>query len=224
MTRTIERDISKDGPHMIKVHHLQYSRSTRILWLLEELGLPYEMAFYERDPKTMRRPDALKAIHPLGKAPVIEEDGIVIAESGAIVEYIIQRHGGGRLAPAVADPLWPRYIEWMHFAEGSAMLGPIVTMTSRGEGIGAPYGKESTELALGFIDAGLDGQQFLVGDELTGADIQIFYVLDFARSMNLLGERRNIPAYLERLEARPALRRAIEKGGPVSLPRPGSRT
>jgi glutathione S-transferase len=206
---------------MITVHHLEYSRSTRILWLLEELGEPYNMVRYQRDPKTMRSPDALKAVHPLGKSPLIEEDGRMIVESGAIIEYLVNRYGLGRLGPKPDDPQWLTYIEWLHFAEGTAMLGPILSMLGRDavSSRAQNFGNESTSLALSHIERGLAGREYLVGNALTGADVQILFVVDLAFNMGLLGDRPTLIDYRQRLTQRPAYLRAIEKGGPTTLPR-----
>lgn len=204
---------------MIVVHHLENSRSTRILWLLEELGVPYDMVRYPRDPVTHRRPESLKAVHPLGKAPVIEDGPVKIAESGAILEYLVARHGGGRLAPASTSPDWPAYIEWLHFAEGTAMLGPVMMMMvnrQTGPEHAAAYAEESTGLALSYLETALEGRDYLVGDDLTAADIQMVIVAHFAQMMGLLAGRPNLRGYLERLTARPAFQRAIDKGGPIS--------
>ncbi len=203
---------------MIRVHHLRYSRSTRVIWLLEELGEPYELVSYDRDARTMRAPPELRDVHSLGKAPVIEDGGRTIAESGAIIEYLIATYGRGRLGPAPGHSNWPAYIEWLHFGEGTAMLGLIIGLFADGGRIQI-YGEESRELALSRIENVVKEQDYLVGGDLTGADIQIFYVLDFAIAFDKLGDRPALTAYHKRLTERPAFRRAIEKGGPVMLPR-----
>lgn len=205
---------------MITVHHLEHSRSTRILWLLEELEQPYEMVRYARD-QTMRAPASMKAVHPLGRAPVIEDDGRVIAESGAVIEYLVATYGAGRLGPVQGTAGWPAYIEWLHFGEGTAMTGIMLKLIG---GSGLPdrakaYAEESLSGAMALIESALDGHDFLVGDTLTGADIQIQYVIDFAINMGLLAARPVLQAYQARLTVREAYRRAIDKGGPVALPR-----
>lgn len=207
---------------MITVHHLTYSRSNRILWLLEEIGIPYEMVTYHRDPRTMRAPPELLAIHPLGKAPVIEDDGRVIAESGAIIEYLAQTYGDGRFGPSAGDPDWVSYLEWLHFAEGSAIMGVLMQMMGGRDGLPkhvAAYAEQSVDRAMSALERALEGREFLVGDALTGADIQIQYVLEMGFALGVLGERPILAAYNARLTARPAYQRAIEKGGPVPLPR-----
>jgi glutathione S-transferase len=206
---------------MIRVHHLRYSRSTRLLWALEELGIPYELIEYDRNPRTMRAPAELAIAHPLGKAPVLEDGDIVIAESGAAMEYLIATHGGGRLGPAQGTPDWPAYIEWLHFAEGTAMLGLIMRLMDGYEPLPRParyYADDSIDRALNHIEHALAGGGWLVGQEMTGADIQIGYVVDFADSLGLLEDRPTLRAYRERLLATESLQRAIARGGPMQLP------
>ncbi|MEG2630775.1 MAG: glutathione S-transferase, partial [Comamonas sp.] len=170
---------------MITVHHLNNSRSQRILWLLEELGLAYEIKRYQRDPKTHLAPPELKAINPLGKSPVIEEGPLVLTESGAIVDYLIRRHGGGRLQPDPASPAYDEYVKWLHFAEGSAMLPLMLHLyVGRLGEAGAPLQPRiQSELAnfLGYIDAALRDTPFLMGGELSGADIQLSFVGELAK-------------------------------------------
>ncbi|MCY1033970.1 glutathione S-transferase [Corallococcus sp. BB11-1] len=206
---------------MLKVHHLNESRSQRILWLLEELGLDYEIVRYQRDPKTRLAPPELKAVHPLGKSPVVEDDGRVLAESGAIIETLIRRHGKGRLAPASEDQ--DAYMHWLHFAEGSAML-PVMQLLyvkRLGEAGASLMPRIDSELKnhLGYMEGALLGREYLVGQALSGADIQNSFVLESARAFRLLGEYPNLTAYLDRLHARPAYQRAVEKGGPYAMGR-----
>lgn len=204
---------------MIVCHHLRYSRSTRVLWLLEELGLPYERVDYDRDPRTFRRPPELAAVHPLGKAPVIADDGILIAESGAIIEYLIERYGKGRLAPAPGHPDRAAYLEWLHFAEGTAMLGFIMGLFGAGmPERAAAYASESRSLALVALDQALGDREYLVGDTLTGADINNYYVVAIAQARAMLADFPRLAAYHARLVARPALQKALEVGGPVTPP------
>jgi glutathione S-transferase len=204
---------------MIVVHHLNDSRSQRVLWLLEELGAPYEIRHYARNATTRLAPPELLAVHPLGKSPVIEDDGLTVFESGAIVDYLIRHHGGGRLQPAAGTREFEGYNQWMHYAEGSAMLPLMLKLyVSRLGEAGAPLAPRiESELAnhLGFVDRALQGRQFLVGDELTGADIQMSFVGEAAR-----GLRAGYPAmdaWVRRLQARPAYQRALERGGPYAL-------
>jgi len=206
---------------MIQVHHLNNSRSQRILWLLEELGLAYEIVAYRRDPVTNLAPPALKRIHPLGKSPVLVDDGTVVIESGAIVDYLIQRHGQGRLMPAVGSADWVQYIQWLQFAEGSAMLPLMLGLYCGrlGEAAAPILPRIQSEVAnhLGYLDGALDGRDFLVGTDLTGADIQTSFVLEAARGA--LADYPNLVRYLAGLQARPAYQRAIERGGPYAFAR-----
>lgn len=202
---------------MITVHHLNNSRSQRILWLLEELGLAYEIKRYQRDPKTSLAPPELKAISPLGKSPVIEAGPLVLTESGAIVDYLIRRHGDGRLQPDPASPAYDEYVKWLHFAEGSAMLPFMLHLYvgRLGEG-GAPLQPRiQSELAnfLGYIDAALRDTPFLMGQELSGADIQLSFVGELAKVQRMDAPYPHLQAWMARLQARPAYRQAIERGG-----------
>jgi glutathione S-transferase len=206
---------------MLKVHHLNNSRSQRILWLLEELGADYEIVPYQRDAVTNLAPPELKAVHPLGKSPVITDGPHTIAESGAAVAYIVERYGAGALRPDPAsDDHW-RYIEWLHYAEGSAMLPLMLNLYVVGLGeAGTPLqGRIGGEIDnhLSYIAGALGDGPFLMGEALTGADIQIGFVAEVARAFGRLGPYPNLAAYVERMQARPAYRRAIEKGGPYNL-------
>ncbi|TNE62362.1 MAG: glutathione S-transferase [Alphaproteobacteria bacterium] len=206
---------------MIKVHHLNNSRSQRILWLLEEMGLEYEVVAYQRDAVTRLAPDSLKAVHPLGKSPVIEDGDIKIAESGAIVDYLIRTYGKGAFAPATDSAAYNDYVEWLHFAEGSAMLPLLLALyVGRLGEAGAPLGPRiKGEIAnhLGYIATRLGASDYLVGDDLTGADIMISFVLEAANVGGGLAKIPNLMAYIERLQARPAYVRALERGGPYRL-------
>jgi glutathione S-transferase len=207
---------------MIVVHHLNDSRSDRILWLLEELGLPYEIRTYQRDSLTRFAPPELKSIHPLGKSPVITDGDRTIAESGAIIDYIIRRHGGDRLQPNPASPLYDEYVQWLHYAEGSATLPLLVLLftTFLGGGAAEPLQRRiDAEIAnhLGYIDRALAGREFLVGNDLTGADVQMTFVAEMAKLLGRLGDYPNLSAYVTRMHARPAYRSAIERGGPSML-------
>jgi glutathione S-transferase len=206
---------------MIVVHHLNESRSQRVLWLLEELGLDYEIKSYQRDPATRLAPPEMKAIHPLGKSPVITDNGRVIHESGAIVDYIIRWHGGGRLAPEADKSAYDEYQMWLHYAEGSAMLPLMLLMYVMRLGeAGAPlHPRIESEIAnhLGYIDRSLAGRSFLLGEELSGADIQMSFIPEVAKAFGKLAAYPDMAAWIERLHARPAWRRALEKGGPYNL-------
>lgn len=202
---------------MITVHHLNNSRSQRILWLLEELGLAYEIKRYQRDPKTNLAPPELKAINPLGKSPVIEEGPLVLTESGAIVDYLIRRHGGGRLQPDPATAVYDEYVKWLHFAEGSAMLPFMLHLyVGRLGEAGAPLQPRiQSELAnfLGYIDAALRDTPFLMGQEFSGADIELSFVGELAKVQRMDAPYPHLQAWMARLQARPAYRKAIERGG-----------
>ncbi len=204
---------------MIIVHHLNESRSQRVLWLLEELGLPYEIRHYARDAATRLAPPELRAVHPLGKSPVIEADGMTLIESGAIVDYLIRHHGGGRLQPAPQTRDFETYQQWLHYAEGSAMLPLLLKLyVSRLGDAGAPLKPLiDSELAnhLGYVNRSLQGREWLVGDALSGADVQMSFVGEAAR-----GLRASYPAmdaWVRRFQQRPAYRRALERGGPYSM-------
>lgn len=202
---------------MITVHHLNNSRSQRILWLLEELGLDYEIKRYQRDPKTNLAPPELKAINPLGKSPVIEEGTLVLTESGAIVDYLIRRHGQGRLQPDPATAAYDEYVKWLHFAEGSAMLPFMLHLyVGRLGDAGAPLQPRiQSELAnfLGYINDVLGRTPYLLGAEFSGADIELSFVGELAKTQGMTGPYPHLQAWLARLQARPAYRRAIERGG-----------
>ena len=202
---------------MIVVHHLNDSRSQRILWLLEELGLPYEIKRYQRLPTRLAPPE-LAAIHPVGKSPVITVDGKVVYESAAIIDYIIRRHAGGSLQPDPATPAYDDYQMWMHYAEGSAMLPLMLNLyVSRlGEG-GAPLAPRiESEIAnhLGYLDGHLKGREYLMGREFTGADIQMSFIGEIAETYGKRAAFPNLDAWVKRFHARPAYRKALEKGGP----------
>jgi glutathione S-transferase len=206
---------------MIKVHHLNDSRSQRILWLLEELGEPYEIVHHSRDPETRLAPPSLLAVHPLGKSPVVELDGAPLIESGAIVETIIRRKGGGRLAPPAESSEHDRYQMWLHYAEGSAMLPFMLRLyTSRlGEAAAPLNPRIDSELQnhLGFVNAELTGRDWLVGESLTGADIMMSFIGELAGVYGLRAGLPGIDAWVRRFQARPAYTRALEKGGAYSF-------
>jgi len=206
---------------MLKVHHLNNSRSQRILWLLEELDVPYEIVQYKRMSPVPLAPPELKAVHPLGKSPVITDGKHTIAESGAIIEYVLETYGKGRLQPEPKSADHFKFIEWMHYAEGSAML-PLLMLLYAGM-LGAAAAplrpRIDSEIAnhLAYISQALKGKEFIVGLHLTGADIQIVFVLEAAQASGLLKDYPALEAYLKHMQARPAYKRAIEKGGPYDL-------
>ena len=204
---------------MLTVHHLNDSRSQRVLWLLEELGTPYEIRHYARNATTRLAPPELMAVHPLGKSPVVEDDGLTVIESGAIVDYIIRRHGGGRLQPAAGTREFEVYNQWLHYAEGSGMLPLMLRLyTGRLGDAAAPLKPRiDSELAnhLGYVNRSLEGRDYLLGSELTGADIQMSFVGEAARDLRV--QYPAMDAWVRRLQARPAYRRALERGGPYAL-------
>jgi len=206
---------------MITVHHLNQSRSQRILWLLEELEVPYEIKFYQRDAVTNLAPPELEAVHPLGKSPVISDGDKVIAESGAIVDYIVRNQGGGRLAPAPRTDAHERYLEWLHYSEGSAMLPMMLNLyTMRLGEAGAPLQPRiDSEIAgnLAYIEKSLAGSDYLLGPELTAADVQMSFVGEIGRAFGRLGDYPNVSAWVDRMHARAAYKRAIERGGAYNI-------
>jgi glutathione S-transferase len=206
---------------VIEVHHLNNSRSQRVLWLLEELELPYEIKPYQRDATTNLAPESLKKIHPLGKSPVVRDGDTVVIESGAILEYLVRKYGKGRLAPAESSPDWPRYLQFMHYAEGSAMLPVMLRLYAGrlGEAAAplAPRITSELENHLGFLDSQLAGRDWFVGDDLTAADIQLSFVIQAARMLYGLDKFPNLARFLDRIHARAAYRRALERGGPYAF-------
>jgi glutathione S-transferase len=202
---------------VLEVHHLNNSRSQRVLWLLEELELPYQIVKYQRDATTNLAPESLKAIHPLGKSPVLRDDGQVVIESGAIIEYVVRRYGKGRLAPDPATPDGVRYLELMHYAEGSAMLPVMLRLyLSRLGEAGKPLEPRvlsELENHFGYLDGLLAGRDWFVGRELSAADIQLSFAIQAARLLYGLEKFPNLARFLERIQARPAYKRALEKGG-----------
>lgn len=206
---------------MLVVHHLNDSRSQRILWLLEELGLPYEIKPYLRDATTRLAPAELKAVHPLGKSPVVTEDGATINESGAIIDYVLRHHGAGRLAPPTGTPDYEAHQQWLHYAEGSAMLPLMLQMyVGRLGEAGAPLQpriEDETANHLGYLNASLEGRDYLMGKDLTAADIQMSFVGEVAGAFGRFEAYPNIAAWVGRFQDRPAYRAALEKGGPYNL-------
>lgn len=202
---------------MIEVHHLTESRSRRITWMLEELAQPYEVITYHRNPETRLAPPELQAIHPLGKAPVLRDGSEVLIESGAIIDYLIRTYGQGRFAPAADAPEYNRYVQLMHYAEGSAMLPLLLKLyVSRLGDAGAPlHPRIEGEIAnhLGYLNAELEGRDFFVGNALTGADVQLSFVAQVA--MRNGGDKAfpHLARFVQSIEARPAYQRAIARSG-----------
>lgn len=208
---------------MLKIHHLGHGQSERILWLCEELELPYELVKYTRDPVTRLAPPELVALHPMGAAPVLEVDDLLLAESGAIVDFILARHGQGRLRPAPDDPDFPAYLYWYHFANGN--LQPLLLRAAslaRGVAAEHPVRRLTVERqarALGFLDERLARSEFLAGS-FSAADIMIVFSLTTMRLFYPvdLSPYPGIRAYLRRIGERPAYRRAMAKGDPDLTP------
>lgn len=205
---------------MIEVHHLNNSRSHRVLWLLEELLVPYELVPYQRDPATMLAPPELRKIHPLGKSPVIRDGDVVLAESGAILEYLLHTHGGHALIPPLGTAAYVRYLYWFHFAEGSAMPPLLLKLyLSRvGEAAGPVLARVDAQLngLLDYMESELSGPYF-AGD-FSAADIQMGFSLEVAASRGGLNESRpKLWSLLQRLRQRPAWQRAEQRGGALKL-------
>ena len=222
----------------IVVHHLNNSRSQRVLWLLEELGLDYEIKRYERDRETMLAPPSLRAVHPLGKSPVVTDGALTLAESGAIVEYLAEQYGGGRMVPPAGTPERLRYRYWLHYAEGSAMSplllklvfdriekGPMPFFVRPvGRAISArvkgTFITPQLKTHLDFQESELGKSTWFAGDEFTAADIQMSFPLEVAVARaGLDASRPRLMAFLERIHSRPAYGRALERGGEFALPR-----
>ena len=223
-------------PAMITLHHLNNSRSQRILWLLEELGVPYEIKRYQRDAKTMLAPPELRAIHPLGKSPVITDGDLTVAESGAIIEYLIERYGQGRLIPAVGTPQRLRYTYWLHFAEGSAMPPLLLKLIfDKIEKAPMPFfikpiakgiaGKVKQSFIapriaenLDYMEAELAKATWFAGDSMTGADIQVSFVLEACAARGGLNDSRpRLMGFLQRIHSLPAYQRALDRGGEYAI-------
>lgn len=221
---------------MLTIHHLENSRSQRILWLLEELGIDYQIERYERDKKTSLAPLNLLAIHPLGKAPVITDGDLTIAESGAIIEYLVNKYDDGRLLPAAGTPARMDYTYWMHYAEGTFMPLMIVSLImSRIESAQMPFfvkpiakgivGKvrggylsPNIKRNLEYMNTTLGNSTWFCGDEMTAADIQMSFALEAAEvRTDLKKQYPNLNSFLQRVRARPAYQAALEKGGPYRL-------
>jgi glutathione S-transferase len=210
---------------MLTVHHLGVSQSERIVWLCEELEIPYELVRYDRDPVTRLAPAEYKALHPMGTAPVITDGDVVLSESGAIMEYIIGRHGGGRLALRPEDPNFPNYVFWMHFANGSVMPAGMTAMIMGLLGVGPDHPLHAALGARGanafaMIEKRLGESPWFAGPEFTAADIIMGFPLTTMRAFAPmdLAPYPNIRAYLKRVGARPAYQRAMAKGDPGMTP------
>jgi len=226
---------------MITVHHLNNSRSQRVLWLLEELGLEYEIKPYQRDRQTMLAPPELRAVHPLGKSPVITDDsapgGLTLAESGAIVEHLADRYGAGKLAPAFGSAERVRYLYWLHFAEGTAQPPLLLKLLfdrikTKSPLLVRPIARAIADKALttfvlpnlgrnlDFMESELGKSEWFAGAQFSAADIQMSFPLEAARARGGLDEKRpRLMRFLEKIHSRPAYRRALERGGKYELVR-----
>ena len=220
---------------MITVHHLNNSRSQRILWLLEELGLPYEIRRYQRDAKTLLAPPELLRVHPLGKSPVITDGDLTVAESGAIVEYLVERYGKGALAPPQGSPQRLRYTYWLHFAEGTAMPPLVMTLVfNRIESAPMPFFVKPVARGIArkvksdfiapnvarivdYMEAELGRSQWFAGDAFSAADVQMSFPVEAASARAGGAKKPNMQRFLDRIHARPAYQRALERGGEFSI-------
>jgi len=218
---------------MLTVHHLNNSRSQRVLWLLEELGLPYEIKYYQRDPKTMLAPPELRKIHPLGKSPVVTGEGATIAETGAIIEYLVDK-AGGRLRPPEGTPEKLRWIYWLHYAEGSAMSPLLMrlifsSLPARSPALIRPivrgvsakviedYVDPQIKTHFDYIESELMKSNWFAGEEFSAADVMMSFPLEAAGARaNAFAGRTKVKAFVERIQARSAYKRALEKGGPYA--------
>ncbi|AMV44396.1 glutathione S-transferase [Paraburkholderia caribensis] len=221
---------------MLTVHHLNNSRSQRVLWLLEELDVPYEIKRYQRDPKTMLAPPELRAVHPLGKSPVVTDDGQTLAESAAILEYLLERYGQGRFEPAAGTPERQQFRYWMHYAEGSAMPPLLLKLVALRIGsapmpfFAKPIAKKISStlqstfidpqiaLHMGFIEDSLRKTGWFAGNEFTAADIQMSFPLEAATARGSRDAKYpSVARFLDTIHARPAYQRALERGGKYDL-------
>jgi glutathione S-transferase len=227
---------AKESP-MLTVHHLNNSRSQRVLWLLEELGVAYEIQRYQRDAKSMLAPPELLRVHPLGKSPVLSDDDVTVAESGAIIEYLLEKYGAGRLVPPPGTEARRRFTYWLHFAEGSAMppllLKLIFDRIGSGQGMpffAKPIGRAiatkvktlmiepNLKRQLDYMESELGRSEWFAGDQFSAADIQMSFPVEAAAMRaGLDATRPKLMAFLNKIHARPAFRRALERGGPYSF-------
>ena len=232
----LERSCNNSGKRMITVHHLNNSRSQRILWLLEELGLEYDIKYYERDPKTLLAPDSLRQVHPLGKSPVITDGTLTLAESGAIIEYLVEQYGGGRLSPPPGTSERWRYIYWLHYAEGSAMPPLLLKLVfDRIEQQPLPFFIKPIAQAiarrtkdtfitpqitqhLNYLEAELEQNLWFAGDEFTAADIQMSFPIEVAIARGGLdASRLRLMEFCDRIHSRPTYQQALKRGGTYQL-------
>ncbi len=204
---------------MIIVHHLVLGRSIFTVWLLEELGLDYELEIYHRHPETMRAPESLKKAHPLGKSPLIEDGGMVIAESGAIASYLLEKYDSDhRLAPPRGDlAAWVEFTQWLHYAEGSVFAPLLLTLllkrAQQPAGLLDEFARGEVALHFGYLSDRLGDQDYILGESLSAADIGLAYMASLGQRLELLGPYPRLKAYVERARARPAFQRALAKTG-----------
>jgi glutathione S-transferase len=220
---------------MIVLHHLENSRSQRVLWLLEELALPYEVRHYKRDRRTMLAPPELRAVHPLGKSPVITDGPVTVAESGAILEYLLDTHGQGRLRPAAGSAERRQFTYWLHFAEGSAMPPLLMTLVfdqvkskspllvkpiakAIADQVNRTFLRPNIEGQMRFMEDELSTRPWFAGAEFSAADVQMSFPLEAAAARGALDARYpKLQDWLERIHARPAYHRALKSGGPYRV-------
>ena len=221
---------------MITVHHLNNSRSQRVLWLLEELGVAYRIERYRRDPQTLLAPPELRAVHPLGKSPVISDGDTTIAESGAIIEYLIQRYGNGRLIPPADSPQRLRYTYWLHYAEGSAMPPLLLSLIFRrlpkapmpffvrplvrgiADKVKSSFVEPQLKLHFDYMENELARHTWFAGDEFSAADIQMSFPVEAGEARGMVDATRpKLADFLKRIHARPAYQRALEQGGAFAV-------
>lgn len=202
---------------MLTVHHLDNSRSQRVLWLLEELTLPYEISHYKRDPKTRRAPPALKSVHPLGRAPIITDGEKTIVETGAIIEYILRNYGQGQLVPEIGTPQYDLYIQFLHYAEGSVMFPMLLSLYAGFLGEASaplqPVIMSEMKVHFDYIEYHLIGHEYFAGDSFSGADIQMLFPLELAKKHGRLKGYESCISFVDRMQARPAYLAALERGG-----------
>ncbi len=199
---------------MIRLHHLHQSRSLRILWLLEALSIPYELVSYQRNPQTQLAPDSLKKVHPLGKSPVIDIDGQMVAESGAITQLLIERFAADTLRPSVDSVEYGQYLQWIDFAESSLMLPLLLELFTQKAGVGdnaflSGYIAQEKGKLLSYLDEALKGKAFIVGDSLSGADFMLSFNVMMMSQRNLLGDYPHIEAYAQSLAMLPSYQKAL---------------
>ena len=206
---------------MITIHHLNNSRSQRVLWLLEELELDYRIQHYQRDSQTNLAPPELLSVHPLGKSPVLTDDQQTVIESGAIIDYIVRHYGDGRLVPSPETSDYEEYLQWLHYAEGSAMLPLMLKLYTgflpdSGEAL-RPRITSELDTHLGYVNAALEGRDWLVNNTFSAADVQLSFVPQVAQKLYTLDPFPNLVSFLQRIHARPAYQRALTRGGLYTL-------